>query len=105
MPAGPTPARPYSCIGICCSISRHALIFSLRPPQQSGPPAAATVVSAPHTEHFSAFLRRSGDTDFFACSSRSAGTTGSGLTWILRFIGSQFHFHYDRKQLSEQPNL
>src|ERR1035437_9990494 len=95
----------YSCIGICCSISRQALIFSLRHTQHSGSPAAATVVSAPHTEHLSAFLRRPGETDFFACSSRSAGTTGSGLTWILRFIGSQFHFHYDRKHLGEQPNL
>jgi hypothetical protein len=27
------------------------------------------------------------------------------LTWILRFIGSQFHLHYDRNHLGEQPNL
>src|ERR1035437_7868736 len=97
--------RPYSCIGICCSISRHALIFSLRHTQHSGSPAARTVVCAPHTEHFSTFLRRSGETDFFACSSRSAGTTGSGFGWILRFIEPQCKFHYDRKQLGGQPNL
>ena len=79
-------AQAYSCIGICCSISRQALILSLRQTQQSGSPAARTVVSALHTEHFSSFFRRSGETDFFACSNRPAGTTCSGFGWILRFI-------------------
>ena len=79
-------------MGICCSISRHALIFNRRQTQHSGSPTARTVVSAPHTEHFSGLLRRSGETDFFANSNRSAGTTGSGFVWILRFIGPRFHF-------------
>jgi len=82
-------------MGICCSISRHALILSRRHTQQSGSPAATTVVSALHTEHFSTFLRRSGETDFFACSNMSGGTTRSILAWTLRFI--RFSFHYDRK--------
>src|ERR1019366_4897594 len=97
--------RTYSCIGICCSISRQTLIFSLRHTQHSGSPAARTVVSAPHTEHFSTFLRRSGETDCFAISKRSAGTTGSGLACILRFIGPRFNFHYDRKHPGEQHNF
>ena len=50
-------------MGICCSISRQALIFSLRQTQQSGSPAARPVVSAPQTEHFSTFFSRSGEMD------------------------------------------
>jgi hypothetical protein len=35
----------------------------------------------------------------------SAGTTSSGLAWILRFIQAQFHSYYDRKRRGEQLNL
>ena len=69
------------------------------------PQADVVFVSAPHTEHISTFLRRSGETDFFACSSRSAGITGSGFACILRFIGPQFNLHYDRKHPAGQPTL
>ena len=68
----------YSCTGICCSISRQALIFSRRHTQQSGssPPA---VVSAPHTEHATAFFSRSGEIDRFACSRISGDMTVLGF--------------------------
>ena len=79
----------YSCIGACCSISRHALILSRRHTQQSGSLEARTMVSAPQTEHLHAFLRRSGEMDCFACSSISAGITGSDFSCGLRFITTQ----------------
>ena len=43
------------------------------------------MVSAPHTEHLHGFLRRSGEIDCFACSSISAGMTGSDFNWRLAF--------------------
>src|ERR1035437_10626020 len=45
-------------------------------------------VSAPHTAHRGAFLRRSSETDRLACSRISAGTTCSGLGSAFRFIWS-----------------
>ena len=44
------------------------------------------VVSAPHTEHFTALVKRSGEMARFACANNSAGTTGSDFDCGLRFI-------------------
>ena len=76
----------------CCSISRQALIFSLRQTQQRGSLPIIAVVSALHTEHLAAFFRRSGEMDCFACSRISTGTTGSDLACNLRFISTQSAF-------------
>ena len=76
-------------MGACCSISRQALILSRRQTQHSGSLPPKTIVSAAHTEHFAAFLKRSVDIDCFACSSISAGTTGSDFICNLRFITTQ----------------
>jgi len=92
MTAGP-PSRkmagggesPYSCAGICCSISRQALILRRRQTQQSG--SLDTVeVSAPQTEQTGGFLSRSGEKARFACSRISGDTTTSGLICGFRFI-------------------
>ena len=73
-------------MGICCSISRQALIFKRRHTQQRGS-LPTVVVSPPHTEHFATLVvSLSLEIDRLACSSRSAGTTGSGLPWIFLFI-------------------
>src|ERR1700722_5016026 len=61
-------------MGICCSISRQALILSRRHTQHSGS-SPALIVSALQTEHLVAFLIRSAETARFA-SSRSSGGTG-----------------------------
>jgi hypothetical protein len=68
----------YSWTGICCSLSRHALIFKRRQTQQSGS-SEVIVVSAPQTEHFTTGLVRSGDIERFASSRIAAGTTVSGF--------------------------
>ncbi len=79
--------KHYSWAGICCSISRHALILSRRQTQHRGS-GAAIVVSAPQTEHLTAFVKRSGEIARFACSRISAGTTASGFSCAFRFIRS-----------------
>jgi hypothetical protein len=91
------PGGRYSWAGICCSISFQALILRRRHTQHKGS-SPALEVSAPHTEHGAAFLSsRSGETDRFACSNRSAGTTASGLICGLRFISMySARFHYRR---------
>lgn len=76
-------------MGACCSISRQALILSRRQTQQSCSLDASTRVSAPHTEHLQAFFKRSGEMDCLACSSISAGMTGSGFGCNFRFIETQ----------------
>jgi len=73
-------------MGACCSISRQALILRRRQTQQSCSLDAKAIVSAPQTEQLHAFFRRSGDMDCLACSSISAGTTGSDLGSVLRFM-------------------
>jgi ATP-binding cassette, subfamily F, member 3 len=85
-----TPERTnaYSWAGICCSISRQALILSRRHTQHNGS-AAAMVVSAPQTEHLTALLKRSGEMARFACSRISAGTTGSDLGCAFRLMRLQ----------------
>ncbi|SPF39957.1 hypothetical protein SBA4_2460007 [Candidatus Sulfopaludibacter sp. SbA4] len=75
----------YSCAGICCSISRHALIFKRRHTQQSGSPTPLAV-SAPHTEQTGPFFRLSGEIDRFACSRISGEITGSGFGCAFRLI-------------------
>ncbi len=79
------PWRAYSWAGICCSISRQALIFRRRQTQHKGS-FPALVVSAEQTEHLASLVMRSGETDRLACSSRSGGTTGSILVCIFLFI-------------------
>src|ERR1035437_2504284 len=70
--------RRYSCAGICCSLSCQALILRRRQTQHSGSPPASEA-SAPQTEHFAAFVSRSGEMERLACSNNSLGTTGSIL--------------------------
>jgi hypothetical protein len=82
---------PYSWAGICCSISRQALILRRRHTQHSGS-VAAIAVSAPQTEHLTALVRRSGEMARFACSRISAGTTGSDLGCAFRLIPLQVLF-------------
>ena len=89
--------KVYSCAGICCSISRQALIFKRRQTQHSGS-AAAMVVSAPHTEHLAAFLRRSGET----ATLRLFEDFGLALlvrVWLrlaFHYFPSAIYFHYGR---------
>src|ERR1017187_8201525 len=82
---------PYSWAGICCSISRQALILRRRHTQHNGS-VAAMVVSAPQTEHLTTLLRRSGEMARFACSRISTGTTGSDLGCAFRLIPLQVLF-------------
>ena len=81
----------YSWAGICCSISRQALIFSRRQTQHKGS-AATMVVSAPQTEHLTALVRRSGEIARLACSRISAGTSVSGFGCAFRFMRLQVLF-------------
>jgi hypothetical protein len=83
-----------------CSISRQALIFSLRQTQQSGS-ADPLLVSDPQTEHFTGFFNRSSEIDRFAPSSSSAGTTGSGFDCNFRLIDSP-RSYYPRNSIFEQ---
>src|ERR1022692_2014602 len=81
----PLSWRGYSWAGICCSISRQALILRRRQTQQRG--SLATVeVSAPQTEQIAGFFRRSGENARFACSRISGGTTISGFPSVFRLI-------------------
>jgi hypothetical protein len=48
-------------------------------------------------------VRRSDEIDRFASSSREAGTTGSGLVEIFRFMGTQYYIHYGRNRGHIQP--
>jgi len=80
----PLTAEAYSCIGICCSISRQALIFSRRQTQHNGS-ALTSGVSLPQTPHFVTFLRLSVEIERLASSSIPAGTTASGFV-PLRFM-------------------
>jgi hypothetical protein len=77
----------YSCAGICCSLSRHALILRRRQTQQSAS-SPTPALSPPQTEQARTFFTLSGEIEFFASSSISAGTTGSGLGWIFRLTVS-----------------
>jgi hypothetical protein len=77
--------RDYSCAGICCSISRQALILRRRQTQHSGS-ATPVAVSAPQTEHRTAFFNPSGEIDRFACSRISGEITGSGFVCTFRLM-------------------
>ena len=92
----------YSWAGICCSMSRQALILRRRHTQHSGS-EPATAVSAPQTEHFVVFFRRSVEIDCFACSRISGAMMGSDFGCTLRLIGFPFLFHYARNPAPEQP--
>jgi len=98
-----TLGRNYSWAGICCSISRHALIFRRRQTQHNGS-SAAIVVSAPQTEHFTVLVRRSGEMARRACSRISAGTTVSDFGCALRFIVLVPPLHYGRCPARKQAN-
>ena len=50
------------------------------------------VVSAPQTEHLTAFVNRSGEMARLACSSISAGTTGSDFSCAFRLMRLQVLF-------------
>jgi hypothetical protein len=78
-------ALDYSCAGICCSLSRQALIFKRRQTQQSCS-GSSEDVSAPHTVHFRVFFNWSFDKERLAFSRISAGTTGSDLACVFRLI-------------------
>lgn len=80
----------YSCAGICCSTSRHALIFSLRHTQQRGS-GVAEGASAPHTPHLTGALLRSVASERFAFSRISGEITGSGFNCGLRFMGYLYY--------------
>ncbi len=66
-------------------MSRQALVLRRRHTQHRGS-FEFPLVSAPHTEHFTTFFILSVDTESLACSSSSAGTTGSLLGCDLRLI-------------------
>ena len=83
----------YSCMGVCCSISRQALILRRRQTQQSGSLAAKTMVSAPQTAHLAAFFRRSGEIDCFACSNSLGWNHRLDFCW-------QFTSHLEPSLLS-----
>jgi hypothetical protein len=69
-------------------MSRQALIFKRRQTQQTQHNGSLpkALVSLPQTEHLQSFLRRSGETDNFACSRISAGITASGLGCSFRLM-------------------
>lgn len=75
----------YSWAGICCSMSRQALILRRRQTQQSGSEPVPGA-SAPHTVHLESFFNRSGKAERLACSRSSAGTMGATFAWIFRRI-------------------
>ena len=85
-PAGAGGRRgAYSWAGICCSMSRQALILRRRQTQQSGSEPVPGA-SAPHTVHLESFFNRSGKAERLACSRSSAGTMGATFGWIFRRI-------------------
>ena len=87
----------YSWAGICCSMSRQALILRRRHTQHSGslPPVE---VSPPQTVQRAGFFSRSGEMASFACSSISAGTTVSVFGCALRLMAIPDPLSLSQKQ-------